>query len=66
METGRLYLVPNLLGGGAPADVLPPRTIETVRTLRRFVAENACHQLQNGPVVVNDENAHSRRSVISE
>ena len=38
---GRLYLVPNLLGGGSPGDVLPARTINTVRSLRRFVAENA-------------------------
>lgn len=38
---GRLYLVPNLLGVVAPQDVLPARTIEVVRGLRHFVAENA-------------------------
>ena len=38
---GRLYLVPNLLGVAAPADVLPQRTIAIARTLRHFVVETA-------------------------
>ena len=41
MGGGRLLLVPNLLGVVAPDAVLPARTIETVRALRHFVAENA-------------------------
>jgi 16S rRNA (cytidine1402-2'-O)-methyltransferase len=38
--TPSLYLVPAALGG-APAQVLPASTIETVRTLRDFAVENA-------------------------
>ena len=38
---GRLYLVPSLLGAGAPADVLPARTIAIARGLAHFVVENA-------------------------
>jgi 16S rRNA (cytidine1402-2'-O)-methyltransferase len=38
---GRLYLVPSLLGAGAPADVLPVRTIAIARGLAHFVVENA-------------------------
>jgi 16S rRNA (cytidine1402-2'-O)-methyltransferase len=38
--TPALYLVPAALGG-APAQVLPAPTIETVRTLRDFAVENA-------------------------
>ena len=41
MGAARLLLVPNLLGVVAPDAVLPARTIETVRALRHFVAENA-------------------------
>ena len=41
MALGRLYLVPNLLGIVPPASVLPARTIEVIRGLRHFVAENA-------------------------
>ena len=38
---GRLYLVPSLLGAGAPADVLPQRTLDVARGLEHFVVENA-------------------------
>ena len=38
--TSALYLVPAALGG-APAQVLPAPTIETVRALRDFAVENA-------------------------
>lgn len=38
---GRLYLVPNLLGAGAPAGVLPQRTIDIARRLAHYVVENA-------------------------
>jgi len=41
MATGRLYLVPNLLGVAAPESVLPAHTIEVTRGLRHVVAENA-------------------------
>ena len=41
MASGRLILVPTLLGGGVAGDVLPARTIAAIRDLRRFVAENA-------------------------
>lgn len=41
MPSGRLFLVPTLLGGGQPADVLPERTITIARELRHVVAENA-------------------------
>ncbi len=37
--TGALYLVPNLLGLSAPADVLPARTIALAQTLNHFVVE---------------------------
>lgn len=36
---GVLYLVPNLLGAVAPADVLPARTIAIARTLSHWVVE---------------------------
>jgi 16S rRNA (cytidine1402-2'-O)-methyltransferase len=39
--SGRLVLVPNLLGIVPPEHVLPTHTIETARALRHFVAENA-------------------------
>jgi 16S rRNA (cytidine1402-2'-O)-methyltransferase len=39
--TGRLYLVPNLLGVVAPEDVLPARTMAIARRLTHFVVENA-------------------------
>jgi 16S rRNA (cytidine1402-2'-O)-methyltransferase len=39
--SGRLVLVPNLLGIVPPERVLPTHTIETARALRHFVAENA-------------------------
>jgi len=39
--SGRLVLVPNLLGIVPPERVLPAHTIETTRALRYFVAENA-------------------------
>lgn len=38
---GRLYLVPSLLGAGAPSDVLPERTIAIARGLAHFIVENA-------------------------
>jgi 16S rRNA (cytidine1402-2'-O)-methyltransferase len=38
---GRLYLVPSLLGPGAPADVLPQRTLDVARGLAHYVVENA-------------------------
>lgn len=41
MPAGRLLLVPTLLGGRRPADVLPERTIAIARELRHVVAENA-------------------------
>lgn len=37
--TGRLYLVPNLLGLVPPAQVLPERTIAVARSLEHFVVE---------------------------
>src|SRR5215208_2776253 len=37
--SGTLYLVPNLLGVVAPADVLPARTIAIARTLTHWVVE---------------------------
>jgi 16S rRNA (cytidine1402-2'-O)-methyltransferase len=39
--TGRLYVVPNLLGIVAPECVLPAHTIEIARGLTRYVVENA-------------------------
>ena len=36
---GRLYLLPNLLGAVEPEAVLPKRTIDIARRLRRFVVE---------------------------
>lgn len=36
---GTLYLVPNLLGVAAPADVLPARTIALAQTLNHFIVE---------------------------
>jgi 16S rRNA (cytidine1402-2'-O)-methyltransferase len=39
--TGRLYLVPNLLGTAPPENVLPARTIAVARGLAHFVVENA-------------------------
>ena len=39
--SGRLYLVPNLLGIVPPEDVLPARTLAVARALRHFVVENA-------------------------
>ena len=38
---GRLYLVPSLLGVGAPAAVLPQRTLDVARGLAHYVVENA-------------------------
>ena len=38
-SAGRLYLVPNLLGIVPPESVLPQRTLDVARTLRRFVVE---------------------------
>ena len=37
--TGTLYLVPNLLGLSAPADVLPARTVALAQTLNHFIVE---------------------------
>jgi 16S rRNA (cytidine1402-2'-O)-methyltransferase len=37
--TGTLYLVPNLLGVAAPADVLPARTIALAQRLNHFIVE---------------------------
>jgi len=39
--TGRLFLVPNLLGVVPPGNVLPERTIAVARDLAHFVVENA-------------------------
>jgi 16S rRNA (cytidine1402-2'-O)-methyltransferase len=39
--TGRLYLVPNLLGAVPPENVLPARTITVARALAHYVVENA-------------------------
>jgi len=39
--SGRLYLVPNLLGIVPPEDVLPARTMAIARRLAHFVVENA-------------------------
>jgi len=36
---GRVYLIPNTLGGVAPAEVLPQRTLDVARSLTHFVAE---------------------------
>ena len=38
---GTLYLIPVGLGGDDVASLVPPATIETARTLRTFVVENA-------------------------
>jgi len=38
-ESGVLYLVPTMLGPGAPDEVLPAGVIARVRTLRYFIAE---------------------------
>jgi len=37
---GSLFLVPNLLGGVLPPEVLPARTIEVARALRHWVVES--------------------------
>ena len=37
--TGRLYLVPNLLGIVPPETVLPQRTLDVARTLERWIVE---------------------------
>jgi 16S rRNA (cytidine1402-2'-O)-methyltransferase len=39
MTSGRVYLVPNLLGIVPPADVLPQRTIDVARSLAYWVVE---------------------------
>jgi len=39
--TGRLFLVPNLLGVAPPSNVLPAKTIAIARGLNRFIVENA-------------------------
>ncbi len=39
--TGRLFLVPNLLGVAPPENVLPARTIAVARGLGHFIVENA-------------------------
>lgn len=39
--SGRLFLVPNLLGAVPPENVLPARTLATARGLAHFVVENA-------------------------
>ncbi len=39
--TGTLYLVPVALGDGGASPVLPPATLEVVRSLHAFVVENA-------------------------
>lgn len=36
---GRVYLIPNTLGGVAPVEVLPQRTLDVARLLTHFVAE---------------------------
>jgi 16S rRNA (cytidine1402-2'-O)-methyltransferase len=41
MTRGPLVLVPNLLGGDAPADVLPERTLATARGIEHWVVETA-------------------------
>ncbi|CAG1009115.1 MAG: SAM-dependent methyltransferase [Burkholderiales bacterium] len=41
MTSPSLYLIPCLLGGDDVGAALPPRTIETTRSLRHFVVENA-------------------------
>jgi len=41
MTSGRLFLVPNLLGLVAPEAVLPARTIDVARRLAHYVVENA-------------------------
>ena len=38
---GALYLIPVGLGGDHAASLLPPATVETARTLRTFIVENA-------------------------
>lgn len=38
-ESGRLYLVPNLLGLAPPASVLPQRTVDVARSVRHWVVE---------------------------
>jgi 16S rRNA (cytidine1402-2'-O)-methyltransferase len=37
--SGRLFLVPNLLGAVSPEDVLPKRTLEVARRLRHWIVE---------------------------
>jgi 16S rRNA (cytidine1402-2'-O)-methyltransferase len=39
MSRGRLVLVPSLLGGDAPADVLPERTLAAARAIEHWVVE---------------------------
>jgi len=39
--TGRLFLVPSLLGAAPPENVLPARTATIARTLTHFIVENA-------------------------
>ena len=41
MTTGRLYVVPNLLGVVAPEHVLPAHTVDMARRLAHYVVENA-------------------------
>ena len=41
MSSGRLFVVPNLLGMVAPERVLPAHTIEVARSLAHYVVENA-------------------------
>jgi 16S rRNA (cytidine1402-2'-O)-methyltransferase len=41
MTTGRLFLVPNVLGVVAPEAVLPARTISVAQALAHYVVENA-------------------------
>jgi 16S rRNA (cytidine1402-2'-O)-methyltransferase len=37
---GNLYLLPNLLGEGNPADVLPEGTLRIIRSIRYFIVED--------------------------
>jgi 16S rRNA (cytidine1402-2'-O)-methyltransferase len=37
---GKLYLIPNLLGEGAPEDVLPQGVLQIIRTIRIFIVED--------------------------
>ena len=41
MTTGRLFVVPNLLGVVAPEQVLPAHTIAVARGLAHYIVENA-------------------------